>query len=140
MTDITFEQGDSDALPFIDNKTIIEHLEQQEGYKVVDLSEHNLKGVLEAVEHEYSELLRSHNHYATPKLKRSDEPLLELRRLINDLYKEYEQPNETEFTGDGEPVEIRNIERCLNLQCGANSFGECASEVGSCFGYIEPKG
>lgn len=84
ITDITFEQGDSDALPFIDNKTIIEHLEQQEGYKVVDLSEHNLKGVLEAVEHEYSELLRSHNHYATPKLKRSDEPLLELRRLIND--------------------------------------------------------
>lgn len=39
MTDITFEQGDSDALPFIDNETIIKHLEQQ-GYQVIDKSEH----------------------------------------------------------------------------------------------------
>jgi hypothetical protein len=139
MTDITFEQGDKDALAFIDTVDIIKHLEDL-GYQVIDKSEHNLKGVLEAVEHEYSELLRSHNHYATPKLQRSDEPLSELRRLIDDLYKEDEQPIEEEFSGDGEPVEVKNIERCSNLQCGANSFGQCASEVGSCFGYIEPKG
>lgn len=39
MTDIKFEQGDQDALPFIDNETIIKHLEQQ-GYQVIDKSEH----------------------------------------------------------------------------------------------------
>lgn len=88
MTDITFEPNDERALAFIDTEDIIKHLENL-GYQVIDKSEHNLKGVLEAVEHEYSELLRSHNYYATPKLKRSDEPLNELRRLIDDLYKEY---------------------------------------------------
>ena len=83
MIDITFEQGDERALAFIDTEDIIKHLEDL-GYQVIDKSEHNLKGVLEAVEHEYSELLRSHNYYATPKLRRSDEPLNELRRLIDD--------------------------------------------------------
>jgi len=39
MTDITFEQGDERALAFIDNKTIIKHLEEQ-GYQVIDKSEH----------------------------------------------------------------------------------------------------
>ena len=42
MTDITFEQGDKDALAFIDTVDIIKHLEDL-GYQVIDKSEHNLK-------------------------------------------------------------------------------------------------
>jgi len=38
MTDITFEQGDKDALAFIDTQDIIKHLEDL-GYKVIDESE-----------------------------------------------------------------------------------------------------
>lgn len=39
MTDITFEQGDKDALAFIDTEYIIKHLEDL-GYQVIDKSEH----------------------------------------------------------------------------------------------------
>ena len=39
MTDITFEQGDKDALAFIDTEDIIKHLEDL-GYQVIDKSEH----------------------------------------------------------------------------------------------------
>jgi len=86
MTDITFEQGDKDALAFIDTEEIIKHLEDL-GYQVIDKSEHDIKSVLETVEHEYSELLSSHNYYSTPKLKRSEEPLVELRKLIEGIIK-----------------------------------------------------
>lgn len=47
MTDITFEQSDERALAFIDNETIIKHLEDQ-GYQVIDKSEHG--DVLEEIE------------------------------------------------------------------------------------------
>ncbi|MAE22043.1 MAG: hypothetical protein CMK92_06385 [Pseudomonas sp.] len=39
MTETTFEQGDKDALAFIDTEDIIKHLEDL-GYQVVDKSEH----------------------------------------------------------------------------------------------------
>jgi len=39
MTDITFEQGDKDALAFIETEYIIKHLEDL-GYQVIDKSEH----------------------------------------------------------------------------------------------------
>lgn len=39
MTELTFEQGDKDALEFIDTEEIINHLEDL-GFQVIDKSEH----------------------------------------------------------------------------------------------------
>jgi len=44
----TFEQGDKDALAFIDTQDTIKHLEEQ-GYQVIDKSEHG--DVLKRIEY-----------------------------------------------------------------------------------------